>query len=283
MYQLLKSCQPKENNEFVVPKTGPDASSIARWVQRQREKYRNNKLDPGREVLLRKINFTFPQVPDDPTDIHSEATSSEASKEADEVVAVVVDAMQREDVALQTAAEEDQAGKKIGRCIDVLAQYLSTSPAELAARLPLSSKRPLVGDAKEEASSAFGRLMPKIVALRDVAIRFSDNTCLREAQNFLEDVLEREKAQPRPIFAGHGGSYSRLLTLAVELDAVLVNTTRCHAVLRSCEMYLDHLTSQRDDGGHSVAAFSMTEVSTADEDSVENVPPACKRRKLGHL
>ena len=62
---------------------------------------------------------------------------------------------------------------------------------------------------------------------------------------------------------------------------MLVNTsTRCHAVLRSCELYLDHLMSQKDDGGHSVAAFSMTEVSTADEDdSVENIPPPPKRRK----
>jgi Helicase associated domain len=281
MYEMLKACQDKDSTEFIVPKEGPDASSVARWVQRQREKYRNSKMDPGREVLLRKINFPFPQV-DDPTDIHSDAPSSDASKEADEVVAVVVDAMQREDVALQTAAEEDQAGKKIGHCIDVLAQYLSTTPAELAARLPLSSKRPLVGDAKEEATTVFGRLMPKIVALRDVAIKYSDNSCLREAQNFLEEVLQREKAEPRPLFAGHGGRYSRLLSLAVELGVVLEPTGRCHAVLRSCEMYLDHLLSQKDDGSHSLAAFSMTEVSVPDEDSVENVPPASKRQKLCH-
>jgi Helicase associated domain len=289
MYELLKTCQsqnlaaspPGLPTEFQMPKTGPDASSVQRWVLRQKEKCRLGKLDPGRQVLLRKLNFPFPEndsLGDDPSDEGNSVAPDSPEQQQQHVVSVVVDAMHREDDQAAVAA-----GKDIAHCIDVLAKYMSTSPTELAARLPLSSKRPLAEMASRPRVSAFGRIMPLIVALRDAAAKWGGTVNLKDALCFLEQVLRQEKGLVEGATSQKEGSYHELLSLAVELGQVLdgLPAKRSNSAVQSCEVYLTHLT--RKITGEKALASSFHEVSSAaattDEESDGTHPPQPKRVK----
>ncbi|CAB9500500.1 Helicase associated domain [Seminavis robusta] len=300
MYELLKACQASAGTsngssptEFQVPKTGPDASSVARWVQRQREKYRQDKMDPGREVLLRKLNFPFPEQEN--TDENSDSTPSSVSEASQQhvhqaplqhmhhhhhphqdVVSVVVDAMHRED---DQAAEA--AGKEIAHCIDVLAKYMSTTPTDLAARLPVSNKpRPR--------GPAFGRIMPLIVALRDAAAKWGGTANLKDASFFLDQVLRQEKglvaldgSQQQPQ-TQREGSYHELLSLAVDLGSVLdqLPAKQANSVLQSCEVYLQHLVRKITGEKASVHEVSSPSATTDDDSTIADRQPRAKRAKL---
>lgn len=176
MYDLLKLCQT-EDGRFLTARAGDDQGSLARWMVRQREKYKFHKLEPGREVLLTKLNFRFPdRAPKEETIANDNDGGGDDGDDDDDgdnddggandqlVEAALNDNLNAAVARLETAARRTDsvvnvggveiemasgetaggpanntigAGKKVAESIGALAKFLSISAEEVAARLSI--------------------------------------------------------------------------------------------------------------------------------------------------
>ena len=262
MYELLKLCQ-REDSGFDTARAGDEAASLARWMTRQRDKYKTNKLDPGREALLRTLDFRFPDRNSLLGDLAGGAGSGTAggggdidvqaagllTDNADDLVARLTNNNNGYvggiRIGMDGAGMADKTnGVKVAESVNVLAQFLSISPEEVANRVSNPAPASDNNDHGESGSpegrlNAFGRLMPLIVRLKETV----DAAALRDCVEFLEVMVQRAKVdlQPEPKNNVDVDDYNRLLSLVVDLDSLLDNSQRSRAVVESCESYFHQM------------------------------------------
>lgn len=294
MYELLKMCQT-EDGVFTVSMVGDDAPSLSRWIQRQREAYRTGKMEPGREILLRKLNFHLPdkqlpeqyELPEGEIGANSTTYTDERSPAAAAFQGVLADGRGVLTAAGTTAyvaqgqhtgdgfEESFRPGTNIGKLVSdsilVLAKYLNVTPDEVSARMSAPSITPPMAAAQNvdgngsSKTNIFGRLMPLIVRLRSTVDRLDLDDCC----NFLSRLVWEEKGtgyrDADEQNSGHD-SYSRLLALAVELNQILdVTLDRSEAVVQSCEAYFEHVIMEK--GRLKRSAETITEMASPQKQS----------------
>ena len=274
-YELLKICR-KTDGGFQVSIVGDDAGSLSRWIQRQKEKYKLYKLEPGREILLKKENFPFPERPPKEELKIDDNEHSEGLKRA----LAEIDNARPEDLfgddakrsqrhtggsssmvaaIIDLAGEDKDLGKQVAESIGVLSKFMSISEEELATRMsaPMDSRSRTnysLSTNQGSTGNAFAKLLPVIVGLRE-----SGNAAvMKDCMEFLEKMVQKSKAdgvvrkQPND-----ADPYFSLLALAVELDQELDKSERSNAVVQSCVMYFQHILSEQgasSGGGGKVAA-----------------------------
>jgi hypothetical protein len=265
---------------------GDEASSLSRWMQRQKEKYKLYKLEPGREVLLRKINFSFPERPPKEEKIDDNEHSEGLKKALAEI-----DNARPEDLfgadgkrqrhtggnssmveaIIDLAGEDKDLGKQVAESIGVLSKFMSITPEELATRMsaPMGSRSRTGGGltVQNDSENAFATLMPLIVSLRESA----DEAAMRDCVQFLTKMVINAKSEgtrrEQPI---DQDSYTTLLTLAVELDQELDKSERSKSVIQSCALYIRHILSKRGNGTVIPASGGMAGIESPSKKSRTN-------------
>lgn len=219
------------------------------------------KLEPGREILLRKLNFSFPERPP-----REEKIDDNEHSEGLEKALAEIDNARPEDLfgtdekrnqrhtggnssmveaIIDLAGEDKDLGKQVGESIGVLSKFMSISPEELATRMsaPLESRSRSSGSPTVQAATenAFSTLMPLIVSLRETG----DEAAVKDCVNFLARMIQQSKAEGvRKNYADDPDPYNALLNLAVEFDLGLDKSARSDAVVQSCAMYIQHMLTK---------------------------------------
>ncbi|CAB9512325.1 helicase [Seminavis robusta] len=253
MFNMLKQCQivREDGNSSFQPSLlgGTDASSLSRWIQRQKEKYKSHKLEVGRELLLRRLNFNFPERPPAPP----------AKKEDDEVLpndSILMGDMGSNDnqktegtsqlLDAKPPASDNTVGQTVAESIRVLSKHMGMTPNQLTAKLAGNGHTDeRAANPPPNKSNAFRRLMPLIVQLRDC----TDEAVLRDCATFLARMVQRAKSNssneqaPLPDDNGDDDYYNLLLELAVDLDACGGDNGAIEACAIYFERYLKHASS----------------------------------------
>ena len=259
-YELLKVCERKADGGFQVLNVGDEASSLARWIQRQKEKYKLYKLEPGREVLLRKLDFRFPDRP--PREEKGGRENSEGLKETIAGIdtgrvraelhgaagTTIYHGIERGSTSMvgaivNLAGEDSDLGTRVGDAIGLLSKFMSVSPEELATRMSAPLKnRPTDPPTQKQEENAFGTLMPLIVTLRETASESDMQDCVE----FLTRMVRQFKVEGSSMQSPKDPDpYNKLLALAVELGQELDQSQRSKAVIESCARYFCHIMGRK--------------------------------------
>lgn len=266
MYDLLKQCQ-KEGGDgtFQVALVGDDAPSLARWIQRQRESYRAGKMEVGREILLRKLNFHLPDKVEEGTAVAVVEAAASVTQQSTRKPPTATTAI---GTVENTAGGEDSVfkpgtdvGKMVAESINVLAKFMTISPEDVASRLSYPGgeaagryiERPAASTGGKGSSNAFGRLMPLIVKLRETVDEADMWDCGDFIIRMLQDAKEgfREELRNSDVDA-----YNRLLALTVDLSAALDSSDKSLTVIQGCEGYLEHIMIEKGSLKRSAAAMA---------------------------
>ena len=262
MYDLLKVCE-KEDGNFQVALVGDDAPSLARWIQRQREAYRTNKMEPGREILLRKLDFHLPdKLEPEQEDVVVAAAHQQGVTLGGQAATALGTTANANGAAVPVVGGGDSAlrlgtdvGKMVAESISVLANFMSISPNEVATRLTAVPSVAAVQAGRNKDPSGtnerqtqakglnvFGRLMPLIVKLRTSG----GESDLFDCGDFITRMLREAKADyQEEVRNADCDAYNRLLALAVDLGNALDDSEKSEAAVQSCETYFEHIIMEK--------------------------------------